>query len=109
VSNTHDLTETQLQAIADRVASILLARQNPERDLAAEIESWLADHPPATVPEIAFGVTARESIVRYFLNTDDRFPEIGTAPGRSPRARCWQLTVSPDPTQPKPRRSSSEV
>jgi hypothetical protein len=99
------LTAADIDAIADRVAAILHARQYPGRDLAAEIEAYLAEHQPSTVPEIAFGVTARESTVRSLLNADDRFQRAVSAPGRSPRAKCWQLAARADPTQPRPRRS----
>jgi hypothetical protein len=75
------------------------------RDLAGEIETFLAGHQPATVPEIAFGISARESAVRYAVTTDGRFLRAGVAPGRSPRAKCWQLAVPADPTQPSAGRS----
>jgi len=101
------LAPADMEAIADRVAAILHARQYPGRDLAAEIETYLAEHQPATVPQIAFGVCARESSVRYVVNTDDRFRRSSTPPGRSPRAKCWQLAVSRNPTQPSARRSGS--
>ena len=102
-----DPTEAQLEAIADRVAAILHARQHPQRDLAAEIGSWLADHQPATVPEIAYGITARESTVRQTLAADDRFQTAPRPPGRSPRTKCWLLTTQTGSTQPRPRRSGS--
>jgi hypothetical protein len=92
---------------AREVAEILLARQYPARDIAAEVAAWLTEHPPATVPEIAFGISARESTVRHAVTTDDRFRRAASAPERSPRARCWQLAVPANSTQPSARRSGS--
>jgi hypothetical protein len=109
VNGPLELSGAQLEELADQVAAILLARQNPKRDLASEIESWLAENEPGTFPEIALGISARESAVRYLLTTDDRFQARACGPGRSPKAKCWQLATPDDPTQPRPRRSGSEV
>ena len=85
------------------------ARQHPERDLAAEIENYLAENAPKTVPEIASAIRARESAVRYIVATDDRFQRAQAGSGRSARAKCWELAVPDDLTQPTPRLSGSQT
>ena len=97
------ITPEVLGAIADRVAAILAARR-PERDLAGEIAAYLADHRPETVREIAFGIGARETTVGLTLAADNRFQRAYFAPGRSPKAHCWELAAPTTPTPPKPGR-----
>lgn len=62
-----------------------------KRDLAAEIETFLAPNGPATAPEIARAVRARDGIVREVLGTDSRFIRASGHADRSARARLWSL------------------
>jgi hypothetical protein len=67
----------------------------PQRDVPAEIEASLRAS-PATLPEIARAIGARDSTVRQILQTDAaRFRRVPAPAGRSPRAKLWSLASSP--------------
>ena len=66
----------------------------PKRDLAEEIEAFLVTR-PATAPEIARAIGARDSDVRHTLQTNERFTRAPAAADRSTRAKPWMLASSP--------------
>jgi hypothetical protein len=72
----------------------------PPRDLAAEIVSYLATNPGASVPEIARAIRARDHDVRSNLQGDERFRIVSPKPGRSSRVIGW--AIAPDRSQPVP-------
>jgi hypothetical protein len=66
----------------------------PRRDLAADIKQFLTAG-PATVPEIARAIGARDSEVRHTLQTNERFARASAAADHSARAKPWMLASSP--------------
>jgi len=66
-----------------------------ERDLAAEIEAFLANNGPATVPEIGRATRARDADVREVLRRDRRFARVLPASDRSPKAKPWSVVSGP--------------
>lgn len=74
--------------------------RRPRRDLAAEVERFLADHPGVSVVEIARAIRARDYDVRRVLNSDARFRALSAAPGRSTRVRAWVLAETPSDAVP---------
>jgi hypothetical protein len=76
-----------------------------KRGLAAEIEVFLTAG-PATAPEIARSIGARDSSVRQLLQTDALFTRAPTTAGHSPRAKLWSMACSPSGPGPTGRTST---
>lgn len=83
------------EAIDALEAAIRTHRQagRPKRDLAGQIEDFLATQ-PATVPEIARAIGARDSDVRQTLQTNERFRRAPAAADHSTRAKLWEIAPS---------------
>jgi hypothetical protein len=76
-----------------------------ERDHGAEIEQFLLENGPATLPEIARGITARDADVRDVLDNDKRFIRVPPTSDRSRRAKPWTLASSAPGLSPSTRTS----
>lgn len=98
VGATLTLTST---AAAELERALRQHRQvaRPKRDLAAEIEAFLTAG-PATVPEVARAIGARDSDVRHALRTSPRFTGAPATSDRSPRAGLWMLGSGPSGVGP---------
>jgi hypothetical protein len=67
-------------------------------NLADRIAAWLAEHGPATAPEVARGVCRRDEVVREALKGDARFGLV-PRPGLSTKAKSWTVVPAlvPEP------------
>jgi len=83
-------------------------RRRRGRDLAAEIEGFLAEHPSASTQEIQLGVRARATDVRRVLAGDRRFERVSPGLGRPVNAKCWGLSSETSPPVPANGTSGSE-
>lgn len=69
-----------------------------KRDLLAEVEAWLPNHPPSTAAQIAHGIEAREVDVKAVVEGDSKRFRLLTgdaakALDRHPTARLWEVVA----------------
>ena len=83
---------------ADRLELRLLEIETPEsRDIAGEIEAFLAEHPGASTVEVVEGVRANKKRTTDILKSNGRFVRVQPPPGKPGNAHCWCLGTPPKP------------
>lgn len=115
IARTSLATDELYRLVADAERSLRTAlrqldrARRPPRDLAAEIETALANG-PLTVPELGKTIRARHSDIRQILRKHpQRFECVQNVPGRSPKAKCWKNAPAASRSRPDTPADSLEV